>query len=135
MEKVQVIPGIAELTFDIRNILRMKIRDKSTIDADAAHKIVGTANRMTGYRIHANLVDIRQVTFISSEARKLFGSQNKSTARAVAIVMNSTLHRPLMNLYLKFSSPLLPPGCLMTKIKLWNGFLILNYKCCYGSFT
>jgi len=107
MVENKVIPGIADIILDDAGILTMKMH-KTSIDIDAAQKITEIAANLAGDIVHANLVDIRQMTFMSSEARKHFGGQNKSTVKAVAIVMNAKLHRPLVNLYLKFSHPSLP---------------------------
>ncbi len=108
METTQSIPGIAEINYTKDRILFMRMHKKSNIDLDAAFQITEIASKITGNEVHANLVDIRQMVFMSSEARKHFGNQNKSTVKAVAIIMNSLLHKPLINLYMKFSPPLLP---------------------------
>lgn len=108
MEAKEIIPEIAEISYNNEGILIMRMHNKSNIDKEAAQKIINVANKLAGDKVHVNLVDIRQMTFMSSDARKQFGSQNKSTVKAVAIVMNSVLHRPLANLYLKFSRPSIP---------------------------
>ncbi len=109
MEATQTILGIADISYNNSDsILLMHMHKKSNIDIEAARKITDIANAMTGDKVHVNLVDIREMTFMSSEARKHFAIQNKSTVKAVAVIMNSVLHRPLVNLYLKFSRPSLP---------------------------
>lgn len=102
------LENVAEITYHDDSILIMRMNDKSNIDIEAARKIGEAASELSGDTIHANMVDIRGMTFMSSEARKYFGSQNKDTVKAVAVVSNSALHKPLINLYLKFSRPSLP---------------------------
>ena len=108
MEKTENLEGTATIKLDDDGILSMKMAPKSNIDLDAAKKIAEAASKLSGDTIHANLVDIRDMTFMSSDARKHFGGQDKSTVKAVAVLANNTLNRPLVNLYLKFSSPKLP---------------------------
>jgi len=107
MAKTETIDGIADISLQDDGILIMKMH-KTSVDLEAAKKITEVASNLAADFVHANLVDIRAMIFMSSDARKHFGSQDKSTVKAVAIVMNSKLHRPIVNLYLKFSRPSLP---------------------------
>ncbi len=107
MQKKETLEGIADIIIDENNILEMRFH-KTSIDLDKAVKITEKASELIGNLVHANLVDIRKMAFMSSDARKFFGRQDKNTVKAVAIVMNATFHRPLVNLYLKFSRPSLP---------------------------
>ena len=107
MTKRETIEGIADIIFDDSGILEMRMH-RTSIDMDAALKITFAVNNLTKDLVHVNLVDIRKMSFMSSDARKHFGSQDKSTVKAVAIIINSKLHTPIVNLYLKFSRPSLP---------------------------
>lgn len=102
------IENAADITYSPDDILLMRMHKKSNIDLEKAHKIAEAASNLSGDKIHANLVDIREMTFMSGDARKFFGQQNKNTVKAVAVVSNSAIHKPLVNLYLKFSRPTLP---------------------------
>ncbi|MBN1115780.1 MAG: STAS/SEC14 domain-containing protein [Bacteroidales bacterium] len=108
MNNTAKIDGIVELTYRENNILYFRMAEKSTIDIDAAKKILELASNLSNNLDHCNLVDIRKMTFMSGDARKYFGQQNKSSVKAVAILANPKLHKPLINLYLKFSRPTLP---------------------------
>lgn len=98
----------AEIWFEENRILNMKMLPKADIDAQAAEEICKLASEVSRDRIHCNLVDIRLMTFMNNAARAVFGSQDKSTVKAVAIVNNSILHKSLVNLYFKFNKPKIP---------------------------
>jgi hypothetical protein len=105
----ETIPGIASVSFDEADaILIISMAEKSNINFSAAEKITEVASRLSGDSIHGNLVDMRNMTFMSSDARKHFGGQTKQSVCAVAVVSNPGFHKPLINLYLKFSRPYLP---------------------------
>lgn len=107
MDKHEIVPGLADIYLKENNILEMRMH-KTSIDIDGAIAISEAVHKLSGEIVHANLVDIRKMSFMSNEARKHFGKQDKKTVRAVAILINPTLHRPIVNLYLKFSRPTLP---------------------------
>lgn len=103
------ISGIADIIYNENDsILTVIMESKSDIGIDSAKRITEVAGQLSQDKFHANLVDIRKMTFMSGEARKHFGEQNKNTVCAVAIVSNMGFHRPLINLYMKFSRPKLP---------------------------
>lgn len=103
------IPGIADIKYnDADAILTIRMEHKSDITLEKAKLITTEIESITGDKLHANLVDIRLMTFMGSDARKHFGSQNKKTVLAVAILSNASFHKPLVNLYLKFTRPSLP---------------------------
>ena len=102
------IENIADVKYTDEGILYMIMQKNSHIDSEGASMITEAASELAGDKVHANLVDIRNMTFMTGEARKHFGSQNKKTVKAVGVVSNAMFHRPLINLYLKFSRPLLP---------------------------
>ena len=102
------LENIAELCYSEEGILTMRMHKKSNIDIDEAKKIHEAASQLSGDKVHCNLVDIRNMTFMSSEARKFFGVQNKKTVKAIAVISNAAFHKPLINLYMKFSRPSLP---------------------------
>lgn len=103
-----VVPAKAKIWMDDSAILHMQMLPKSNIDAQAAQDICEEAAKISKDAIHCNLVDIRKMTFMNKDARSVFGSQDKSSVLAVAIVNNSMLHKSLVNLYFKFSKPKIP---------------------------
>jgi hypothetical protein len=122
MAKKDTVPSLADITLHDNNILEMYFH-KASINLDSAKKITDTASNLSGDVVHANLVDIRDMSFMSGDARKHFGSQDKSTVKAVAIVMQAKLHRPLVNLYLKISSPTIPTKIFDDKTDAENWLL------------
>lgn len=108
MENHIDIDKVASITYRDDNILLMCMADKSDIDINAAKLITEKSSELAGNKVHANMVDIRKMTFMSNDARKHFASQNKDTVKAVAVISNKSFHRPLVNFYLKFSRPSLP---------------------------
>ena len=104
----QLIEGKANVSMDNTGILTMKMLHKSDIHENDAVEICKVAEGITKDKIHCNLVDISEMTFISKKAREVFASQEKKTIKAVAIVSNSMLHKSLLNLYFKFSNPSIP---------------------------
>ena len=77
----------------------------SNIDIDAAKAIVEAASSISGQAKHANLIDIREMVFMSREARAYLGNQERKNVVAIAILMNSIFHNVLANLYFKFNKP------------------------------
>lgn len=115
MSKTEIIDGIATINYREDNILVMRMAKGISIDIEAAKNIGNTAAKLSGDLMHSNLVDLRGMAFMSSEARKYFASQDKSTVKAVAVLSNPSLHKPLINLYLKFSRPTLPTKMFNTE--------------------
>lgn len=110
------IPGIANISYnDSDSILTISMEYKSDISLEKAKVISHEVETITGDKLHANLVDIRNMTFMSGDARKYFGEKNKKTVIAVAILSNATFHKPLVNLYLKFTRPSLPTKVFNTE--------------------
>jgi hypothetical protein len=105
VETSRTIPGKATLEIEEGNILRIRMLPNSNIDIDAAKAIVQAAKELSGTTKHANLLDIREMVFISREARAYFASQERKNVVAIAILMNSIFHNVLANLYFKFNKP------------------------------
>lgn len=105
MESSRTIPGIATIDIEKENILRIRMLPNSNVDVDAAKAIVKAASELSGTSRHANLIDIREMVFMSREARAYFGSQERKNVVAIAILMNSIFHNVLANLYFKFNKP------------------------------
>ena len=66
------------------------------------------AAEVSGDKVHCNLVDISEMSFMGSDARAVFAGQRKSTVPAVAIVNKSKFRTSFVNLYVKFSRPSIP---------------------------
>ncbi len=102
------IRGMATVNIEEEGIIKIKILPNASIEADTAKAIVKNAGEIAGSYIHANLVDIRDMVFMSREARAYFGKQDKSIVIAVAILMNSAFHSVLSNLYITVTMPSIP---------------------------
>lgn len=102
------LQGKALITFQDNGILIFKMLPKSDIQPDDAREMVKIAADMSGDKIHCNLVDISDMSFMGGDARAVFAGQRKSTVPAVAIVNKSKLRNSFVNLYMKFSRPTIP---------------------------
>jgi len=102
------IRGMATVDIEEEGILKIKILPNASIELDTAKDIVKCAGEIGGSYIHANLVDIRDMVFMSRGARAYFGKQDKAIVIAVAILMNSAFHGVLSNLYLTVTRPIIP---------------------------
>ena len=105
MESSKTIQGKAIINLEEDNILRIRMLPNSNIDIDAAKAIVEAASSISGQAKHANLIDIREMVFMSREARAYLGNQERKNVVAIAILMNSIFHNVLANLYFKFNKP------------------------------
>lgn len=108
MELPRNILGKATINFEEENILIIKILPNASVDLDTAKAIVEAAEEISGPDMHGNIVDIRDMVFMSRDARKYFAEQSKSNVVAVAIIMKSLFHNALVNLYLDISDPAIP---------------------------
>ena len=102
------ILGKVTINFEEENILIIKILPNASIDLDVAKAIVEAAEEISGPAMHGNIVDIRDMVFMSRDARAYFAEQSKSNVVAVAILMKSLFHNALVNLYLDISGPAIP---------------------------
>jgi hypothetical protein len=105
MELPRKILGKATIDFEEENILIIKILQHASIDLDTAKAIVEAAAEISGSAVHGNIIDIREMVFMSRDARTYFAEQDKSNVIAIAIIMKSLFHNALVNLYLDISRP------------------------------
>ncbi len=105
MEPSKTIPGVTTIDFEEDRIVKIKMLPNSNIDVEAAKAIFETVNDMAGSVKHVDLVDVREMIFMSREARSYFGNMESKNILAIAILINSIFHNTLMNLYLKFNKP------------------------------
>ena len=108
MELPRNILGKATIDFEEENILMIRILPHASIDLDTAKAIVKAAEEISGSPVHGNIVDIREMVFMSRDARTFFAKQDKSNVIAIAIIMKSLFHNALVNLYLDISRPAIP---------------------------
>jgi hypothetical protein len=108
MELPRNVIGKATIDFVEENILMIKILQHASVDQDTAKAIVEAAAEISGSSVHGNIIDIREMVFMSRDARTYFAEQDKSNVIAIAILMKSLFHNALVNLYLDVSSPAIP---------------------------
>lgn len=107
MEK-QNVNGKAELWMDDDKVLFFKMLPKSDIREEDAIEMCKMGASISKNVIHANLVDISEMTFMDKQARAVFAGQEKSTVKGVAIVSQSLIQKSIINLYFNFSKPIIP---------------------------
>ncbi len=98
----------AEIEMLNDEILSLRFLPKTDINLEIAKETVEASSKVSQNRMHANLVDMRKMIFMSNDARKYFAKQNKETVYAIAVIINSKLHRSFANLYLKINKPNIP---------------------------
>lgn len=104
-EKV-TLPGVYELTSTENKIFYLRFLPKSTVTLEHAKDVVEKMNQMgKDYKYTCNLVDIREMTYMDSSARKHFAEQRHERLQAVAILINSKIQSALANMYFKFAKP------------------------------
>ena len=108
MESSITIRGKVSITMEEENILYFKMLKSSNIDIDTAKEIVKAASEIAGNQKHGNLVDIRDMIFISREARIYLGKQDRKNVIAIAILKNSAFQNALINIYMQFTKPGIP---------------------------
>ena len=108
MELPRNVLGKATIDYEEENILMIKILQHASIDLDAAKAIVEAAAEISGSSVHGNIIDIREMVFMSRDARAFFAKQDRSNVVAIAIIMKSLFHNALVNLYLDISRPAIP---------------------------
>ena len=104
----RVVPGKATITHQDNNIIIIKMLPLSEIHPIDAREIVKVASEMSGDKVHCILTDVSEMTFVGGDARAVFAEQEKSTIPAVAIVNRSKFRISFVNLYLKFTRPIIP---------------------------
>ncbi len=108
MEREIVVPEKAEITYGEERILKIRMLPGSNIDLSAAIAIVEHATEISGKELHCNFIDIRRMTYISSEAQKHFSKQNNTYVPAIAVLMVSNIQKKLVNMYFSFLNPMIP---------------------------
>lgn len=85
----------------------MSIRFRSGIgvEPDHAEQIIQAAKRVASGARHGNLVDARELTYMSSEARQVFARQDATNVSGIAVLVRSSLQRTMGNVYLSVARP------------------------------
>lgn len=90
------------------NIYIYKAFEKSAIDLDTVKEMTRVGDDWNGTTLCANLLDIRNVTFIDSKARAYGAEQFRSYVAGQALLIDSKISSYFANLFLKFSKPKVP---------------------------
>jgi hypothetical protein len=75
------------------------------VEEGDAERVIAEVIRVSGERLHANLVDARDLLFMSNSARTRFAAQSPASPGATGIVINSSVQTMLANLYLNVARP------------------------------
>jgi len=116
METSKTIHGKATIYIEEENILYITMLKNSNIDVDTAEEIVKAASDISENSIHGNLVDIREMSFMSREARIYLGQQKRKNVLAIAVLKHSLFHNALANIYMKFNKPRIPTKAFDKKV-------------------
>ncbi len=100
-DKVKVVQGDDQ----IYQYIALK---KSFIDIDTLEKMTEVGDTWNGTELCANLVDLRDVSFIDSNARTYAAAQYRPHVAGQAILIESRISSYFANLFLKFSKPKVP---------------------------
>ena len=109
MPKERIINNQIKVNYNDDYIFRYTFLPKSNVDMESAQQMVQTGDEWSnGLEKSCNLVDTREMIFISSKVRKYLAGQKRDQLRGIAIVINSKFQSGLANLYMKFSKPTTP---------------------------
>jgi len=100
-DKVKIIQGDDQ----IYQYIALK---KSFIDVDTLEKMTKVGDTWNGTELCANLIDLRDVSFIDSNARAYAAAQYRTHVAGQAILIESKISSYFANLFLKFSKPKVP---------------------------
>ena len=100
-DKVKVVQGDDQ----IYHYIALK---KSFIDVETIEKMTEIGDMWNGTDLCANLIDMRDVSFIDSQARSHAAAQYRSHVAGQAILIESRISSYFANLFLKFSKPKVP---------------------------
>lgn len=107
--KTKAINGKIRIDYNDDYIFYYTFLPKSDIDMESAREMVRTGTEWGGHLPYCvNLIDMRDMLFIKSEVRTYFANQKPDNLIANALVINSNFHSGLVNLYFRFSKPVVP---------------------------
>jgi len=90
---------------DENSLIICQFRNFVRIDESEANTILYEIGKLAEYMSYGLLTDARELFFITSEARNIFGAQNHPNLKANAIIVASRLQRDMANLYFTFAKP------------------------------
>jgi len=93
----------ANIYIDDNKYVRIVFKKNVSIEKAHAQEITEAISPLIGDALHGNLIDARQLLFMSSEAREHFASQDNSQIVGVAIIIESRIQVGFANLYMKFT--------------------------------
>lgn len=108
MHRESIIPGKAVISSNGNGLITIRMLPKSSIDLHTAALIVDHATELSDKQLHCNLVDIREMKYISSEAQQYFSKQNSTIVPAISILMDSRMQKSIINVYFRLTNPLIP---------------------------
>jgi hypothetical protein len=85
-----------------------KFKPGTTLDLNAAEKIIHDALALAGDKIYPVLTDIRDMPRHNKDVRDYFASDPEGSASANAILVASSISRILANVFLSVNRPSIP---------------------------
>jgi hypothetical protein len=79
-----------------------------TLDMDTMKKMSKTGDAWNGTELCANLIDLRNMTFVDFKTREFAADQYRPHVAGQAILIESNISKYFANLFLKFTRPKLP---------------------------
>jgi len=105
MNNLQIEIEEAVLIFKENGVLYVNFKPKTSIDLPQAQAVVEKTKLLVQSRKHCNIVDTKDVIFMTDAARKYFASQRDKNLLGVAIISKSKVQKTLANFYLQFAKP------------------------------
>ncbi len=98
----------AEVSNYSEGIVLVRFLPNVGLELSHAEEIIAAVLRVAEDKLHGNLVDARELLFMTNEARARFGRQSPPTLSATAILVGSSVQRTLGNIYLSVARPTNP---------------------------
>lgn len=109
------MPEFPYLTYKFEGSIVIGVYKKVSIDIELARRIVRDRLELFNGKSYPSLADVRELKYVSKEARDYFAKQGTEGITALAIVTGSYLTVVIANLFLTFSKPKMPTRAFKTK--------------------
>ncbi len=102
MSNKQETQGATISTEDGKYVL-VEFKKGVSIEEKHAIEITEMIANLIGSTSHGNVIDARNLLFLSTSARAHFAAQDSTNVKAVAIIVNSRIQSGFANLYMNFT--------------------------------
>ncbi len=109
------IPNVCTIQYYPEDkILLINYTQKLIVDADLVQKVVDKAMELVGDEKFKLIIDVRNVIYLTKQARELTATLQKDRILAFSPVLKDNIHKELFNLFLNFSKPSYPTKAFLT---------------------